>query len=173
MFRCGREAGGAVSGSGIYIESVHPDDAGFVVMNNILSGNRQYQMRVREAAMPKTVLTNNLIHGPVGPLPEGVVGVNPVVGDPLFVNPPADLSLHSDSPALGMVLGVDWLLADYFGRPMRQPPDLGAIQYVALNSPPVLLSIGNRSVRAGGTIRIGIRAQDADSDALQYATSGE
>lgn len=173
VFRCGREVGGVVSGSGIYIESVHPDDAGFVVMNNILSGNRQYQLRVREAAMPKTVLTNNLIYGPVGPLPEGVVGVNPVIADPLFVNPPADLSLASDSPALGMGLGVDWLPADYFGHPMRQPPDLGAIQYIAPNSPPVLPSIGNRSVQAGETNRIEIQATDTDTDTLQYSASGE
>ena len=173
VFRCGRDVGGVLSGSGIYIESVHPDDAGFIVMNNILSGNRQYQIRVREAAMPRTTLMNNLIHGPVGPLPEGVAGAAPVFGDPLFASPPADFSLMSGSPALKEGLGVDWILTDYFGRPMRQPPDLGAIQYLAPNNPPVLIPAGNRSVRADETIRIEIQAQDADGDPLDLSASGE
>ena len=173
VFRCGRETDGSLSGSGIYIESVHPDDAGFVVMNNIVSGNRQYQIRVREAALARTTLVNNLIHGPVGPLPEGVVGAAAVIGDPLFVSPPADFSLRAGSSALGQGLGVDWILTDYFGRPMRQPPDLGAIRYLAPNNPPVLIPAGNRSVRADETIRIEIQAQDADLDSLEFSASGE
>ena len=123
--------------------------------------------------MPRTTLMNNLIHGPVGPLPEGVAGAAPVFGDPLFASPPSVFSLMAGSPALGQGLGVDWILTDYFGRPMRQPPDLGAIQYVAPNNPPVLIPAGNRSVRADETIRIEIQAQDADADPLDLSATGE
>lgn len=56
---------------------------------------------------------------------------------------------------------------------MRQTPDPGAIQCVASNSPPGLLSIGNRSVQAGENIRIRIQEHVADSDTLQCTASGE
>lgn len=84
-----------------------------------------------------------------------------------------DKGLMSGSHALKEGLGVDWILTDYFGRPMHQPPGLGAIQYLAPNNPPVLIPAGNRSVRAGETIRIEIQAQDADADPLEYTAIGE
>lgn len=54
---------------------------------------------------------------------------SPVPQNPIFVNITENLSLSEGSPARGAGVQIEIIKSDYYGHPMNDPPDLGAIQF--------------------------------------------
>ncbi|NVB36431.1 right-handed parallel beta-helix repeat-containing protein [Pseudenhygromyxa sp. WMMC2535] len=54
---------------------------------------------------------------------------SPAPADPLFGAAPDDLRPGDGSPAIGHAVAVEWIDTDYYGDPLHEPPDLGAIQH--------------------------------------------
>lgn len=107
---------------------------GIVIRNNIVSQNGSFQISVVPGAAAQTTVDHNLFYGS-----GSVVGSDPVVGNPLFVNPGgADFHLQSGSPAIdtGSSLGAPG--DDFEGnlRPQGSGYDIGAYEFVVL--PPLL-----------------------------------
>lgn len=56
---------------------------------------------------------------------------SPAPQDPLFEDYFSDLRLKDGSPAIGAGVKIDMVNTDFFGNPVNDPPDLGAIKYGA------------------------------------------
>ena len=76
-----------------------------------------------------TYLVNNL-HNLTG-VSNDVIQNNVLATDPEFVNPGSDFRLQSTSDAInaGIALGLSFITADYAGRMVADPPEIGAYEY--------------------------------------------
>lgn len=76
-----------------------------------------------------TYLVNNL-HNLTG-VSNDVIQNNVLATDPEFVNPGSDFRLQSTSDAInaGIALGLSFITADYAGRMVADPPEIGAFEY--------------------------------------------
>ena len=112
------------NGRGIWIYS--PSNENVLVENNIFSQN-SVNMEIISGAVAQTIIDHNLFYGP-----GGTGGTNPVVGNPLFVNPMgADFHLQSGSPAIDAGSSLNAPNKDYSGnlRPRGAGYDIGAYEY--------------------------------------------
>jgi hypothetical protein len=101
-----------------------------VVSNNIFSQNKT-QMSLASTA--NITIDHNLFYGNAS----SVLGTNYVIGDPKFVNPPANFHLQASSPAIdtGTSLNAPTTDADGNTRPRGAGIDIGAYEYI--NGTPV------------------------------------
>lgn len=103
--------------TGVYIQS--PNINGNTFQNNIIVGGRY--LGFGDDSGNTNTIANNLYKV----TDVGIAGLNPVLADPLFVNPAAgDFSLQSNSPAIGK--------ASSAGLPLKNISDIGAVQYGVL-----------------------------------------
>ena len=96
--------------------------------NNILSQN-EVNIEMVPEAVAQTTVDHNLFDGA-----GDTMGTNPVVGDPLFVDPGgADFHLQSGSPAIDAGSPLNAPADDYDGNPRPQGSDydIGAFEYIA------------------------------------------
>lgn len=101
VHNCGHRSGTWPVGNGIYVGSKHPDDSNFVIRNNIVSNNWEYQIGVEDEAKPHTTVDHNLINGYHGYDNTDVLGTDYVLADPHFVDTVNfDYHLQSSSPAI-------------------------------------------------------------------------
>ncbi|MBN2485267.1 MAG: T9SS type A sorting domain-containing protein [Bacteroidales bacterium] len=54
---------------------------------------------------------------------------SPAPADPLFIEAPANFGLGTGSPAIGKAVPITLVKTDFYGNPMNNPPDIGAIQF--------------------------------------------
>jgi len=107
-------------GNGIYVES---DGVYLVVQNNIVTS---YTMGITNTYPISSTInaTHNLFWNNVH---NGDVGLNPVFGDPAFVDPNGDFHIGSGSAAIDAALPIQvGLDIDGDVRPMGPLPDIGA-----------------------------------------------
>ena len=127
IYNCGN----STSGGGIYIESRQDGDEDFVIRNNIISQNVNYQLLVRQAALDNLIAEYNLIDG-FRDADDEIYGENPVIGGAAFVDTLTnDFHLRADSPAIDSGISTDAPLTDYDGntRPVNAIFDIGAYEY--------------------------------------------
>jgi hypothetical protein len=121
---------GASWGGGMLIENTEAQD--IVVRNNVFSACGPPHILINR--MPKSLtIVNNLFHGG-----GGLMGEDPIQGDPLFVDPAAaDFHLRAGSPAIDAAALPFEVDADFEGDPRSTAleagpggvPDLGADEY--------------------------------------------
>ena len=127
--------------SGISITASDVDD--ITIKNNIFSSNKRAQIEI-SSSLNNLVVSHNLYYQPESD-GNGVTDVNPVFGNPLFVNvDEADFHLQENSPAIDA--GTDVGLP-YTGAAQ----DIGAFEYSPTVS--VELSTFEASVK-GNTVRL-------------------
>jgi PKD repeat protein len=102
---------------------------------------------------------------------------NSISANPLLVSA-SDFNLQAGSPCIDAGLTLAGVTSDYAGtlRPQGAGYDIGAYEYVseetpAPNNPPVLNSIGNKSVNENSALTFTISATDADGDSLTYSAA--
>lgn len=110
------------------IRIMHTNIEGIVIRNNIVSQNGASQISILPGAAAQTTVDHNLFYGS-----GNIVGSDPVVGNPLFVNPDeADFHLQSGSPAIdtGSPLNAPNSDFDDISRPQGMGFDIGAYEFI-------------------------------------------
>ncbi|MBN2571204.1 MAG: right-handed parallel beta-helix repeat-containing protein, partial [Ignavibacteriales bacterium] len=117
VHNCGHLSGTWPVGNGIYVSSKHPDDSNFVIRNNIVSNNWEYQIRVKDEGKPHTTVDHNLIFGYFGYDSTDVLGTDYVLADPLFVDS-VNFDYHIQTGSLAIDAGSSELapLFDFDGH---------------------------------------------------------
>lgn len=85
-----------------------------------------------------------------------------------------DFHLTTGSPAIdaGLMLSDVTTDADDVIRPQGSGYDIGAYEYVPSNRPPVIATIGDKTVSEAGSLAFTVSATDPDNDPIAYSASG-
>ena len=68
-------------------------------------------------------------------------GTNYITSNPLFVNPTSNFALQAGSPCIGAGSSTGAPSTDYAGNSRNSPPCIGAYEYIAGSSPPIIATV--------------------------------